>query len=106
MKIEAKLLASAEDTRIKKIRAPNFFIFSTNTEKTLFGAEPPGGLLKILKKLLTRAFTNSDLAEFSQILGQTNFSHASAWFVCPFPSGKSGVQSKIMSQGVTEPIFR
>ena len=38
--------------------------FSTNTEKTLFGAEPPGGLLKILKKLLTRAFTNSDLAEF------------------------------------------
>ena len=39
-------------------------------------------------------------------LGQTNFSHASAWFVCPFPSGKSGVQSKIMSQGVTEPIFR
>ena len=39
-------------------------------------------------------------------LGQTNFSHASAWFVCPFPSGKSGVQSKIMSQGVTEPISR
>ena len=30
--------------------------FSTNTEKTLFGAEPPGGLLKNLKKLLTRAF--------------------------------------------------
>ena len=70
MKIEAKLLASAEDTRIKKIRAPNFFIFSTNTEKTLFGAEPPGGLLKILKKLLTRAFTNSDLAELPN---STNF---------------------------------
>ena len=66
MKIEAKLLASAEDTRIKKIRAPNFFIFSTNTVKTLFGAEPPGGLLKNLKKLLTRAFTNSDLAEFGR----------------------------------------
>ena len=64
MKIEAKLLASAEDTRIKKIRAPNFFIFSTNTEKTLFGAEPPGGLLNMKKNLTTRAFTNSDLAEF------------------------------------------
>ena len=63
MKIEAKLLASAEDTRIKKIRAPNFFIFSTNTEKTLFGAEPPGGLLNMKKNLTTRAFTNSDLAD-------------------------------------------
>jgi len=39
-------------------------------------------------------------------LGQTNFSDASASFVCPFTSGRSGVQSKIMSQGVTEPIFR
>jgi hypothetical protein len=57
LKIEAKLLASAEDTSIKKIRAPNFFIFSTNTEKTLFGAEPPGGLLKMKKNFTTRAFT-------------------------------------------------
>ena len=68
MKIEAKLLASAEDTRIKKIRAPNFFIFSTNTEKTLFGAEPPGGLLNMKKNFTTRAFTNSDLAELSRTL--------------------------------------
>ena len=45
--------------------------FSTNTEKTLFGAEPPGGLLKNLKKLLTRAFTNSDLAEFPFDVGRT-----------------------------------
>ena len=66
MKIEAKLLASAEDTRIKKIRAPNFFIFSTNTEKTLFGAEPPGGLLNMKKNFTTRAFTNSDLAELER----------------------------------------
>ena len=42
MKIEAKLLASAEDTRIKKIRAPNFFIFSTNSEKSLSDPEPVG----------------------------------------------------------------
>ena len=56
MKIEAKLLASAEDTSIKKIRAPNFFIFSTNTEKTLFGAEPPGGLLKMKKNCTIRTF--------------------------------------------------
>ena len=59
------IAVSAEDTRIKKIRAPNFFIFSTNTEKTLFGAEPPGGLLNMKKNLTTRAFTNTDLAEFS-----------------------------------------
>ena len=68
MKIEAKLLASAEDTSIKKIRAPNFFIFSTNTEKTLFGAEPPGGLLNMKKNFTTRAFTNSDLAEIPTIV--------------------------------------
>ena len=38
-------------------------------------------------------------------LGQTNFSHASAWFVCPFPLGEVGVQSKIMSQGGVETEF-
>ncbi len=40
----------------------------------------------------------------SKLLGQTNFSDASASFVCPFPSGEVGMQCKIMSQGVTEPI--
>ena len=53
MKIEAKLLASAEDTRIKKIRAPNFFIFSTNSEKSLLDPEPVGRLLKIKKSSTT-----------------------------------------------------
>ena len=54
MKIEAKLLASAEDTRIKKIRAPNFFIFSTNSEKSLLDPEPVGRLLKTKKSSTTR----------------------------------------------------
>ena len=38
-------------------------------------------------------------------IGQTNFSDASASFVCPFLSGRSGVQSKIMSQGGVETEF-
>ena len=54
MKIEAKLLASAEDTRIKKIRAPNFFIFSTISEKSLLDPEPVGRLLKTKKSSTTR----------------------------------------------------
>ena len=54
MKIEAKLLASAEDARIKKIRAPNFFIFSTDSEKSLLDPEPVGGLLKTKKRGVTR----------------------------------------------------
>ena len=54
MKIEAKLLASAEDTSIKKIRAPNFFIFSTNSEKSLLDPEPVGRLLKTKKSSTTR----------------------------------------------------
>ncbi len=54
MKIEAKLLASAEDTRIKKIRAPNFFIFSTDSEKSLLDPEPVGRLLKTKKSSTIR----------------------------------------------------
>jgi hypothetical protein len=50
-----KLLASAaEDAGIKKIRAPNFFIFSTDSEKSLLDPEPVGGLLKTKKRGVTR----------------------------------------------------
>ena len=73
MKIEAKLLASAEDARIKRNRAPNFFIFSTDSEKSLLGPELQ--------------------------LGQTNFSDASASFVCPFPPGEVGFSAKSCHKG-------
>ena len=34
-------------------------------------------------------------------LGQTNFSHASAWFVCPFPPGNVGFSAKSCHKGST-----
>ena len=64
MKIEAKLLASLRTPELKKIRAPNFFIFSTDSEKSLLDPEPVGGLLKTKKKIRnSRKVRNSQLAE-------------------------------------------
>ena len=54
MKIEAKLLASLRTPELKKIRAPNFFIFSTDSEKSLLDPEPVGRLLKTKKSSTTR----------------------------------------------------
>jgi hypothetical protein len=54
VKIEAKLLASLRTPELKKIRAPNFFIFSTDSEKSLLDPEPVGRLLKTKKSSTIR----------------------------------------------------
>ena len=63
MKIEAKLLASLRTPELKKIRAPNFFIFSTDSEKSLLDPEPVGRLLKTKKNRQFGKSVQSELAE-------------------------------------------